>query len=292
MPRRTIDTPVFTVTLKEGMAVGHRLPLEHVVHLLYELEQMIRDVGRVVQRDNGIEVPTGDFGVELLATTSGMVFRKGSIKVKAAVTRDTLNGRRTMQQIIGTADALEKKKPVSVSDEAGTIIVRRLHKIGEIQQLDRTQLKLQLTTPGLKTKPSATFTEKGIETIAALDIHPVKVDSVTLFGRLRELRDRSKTEEGGKYFWGELLLDNGDIWRLRFNAGDIPQVTKLFTKQIEATGEATYFAVKFPSLRVKNIVEDEQRDYVAAFDELYGCDKDLYGDEDFDALLNEMRGEG
>jgi len=106
------------------------------------------------------------------------------------------------------------------------------------------------------------------------------------------LRDRSKAEEGGKHFWGELLLDNGDIWRLRFDTGDAERATGLFRKQVEVSGEATYFAANYPSLRVQRIDEDKPRDYLAAFDELHGSDKDLYGNEDLDALVKEMRGAG
>lgn len=292
MATRTHDTPTFTVTLREGMANRNRLALSDVVRVLYELEEMIRAVGRVVQRDNGVQLPTGDFGVELLATAQGAVFRKGSIKATAAITRDIPNGKRTVQQIIQTADALERKKPVSLIDEAGTQIARRLSNIGEVQRGNKTHLELKLSTPGQKKRPHTIFTESGIQVLEALDSEPIKVDAVSLFGRIRELRDRSKTEDGGRYFWGELMLDNGDVWRLKFNATDAQRITKLFMKQVEVTGEATYFAAKSPSLRVQQIEEDKPRDYLAAFDELQGCDKDVYGNDDLDALVNEMRGAG
>lgn len=292
MPSRTNDTPTFTVILKEGMANRNRLPLSDVVRVLSELEGMIRGVGRVVQRENGIQIPTGDFGIELLATASGAVFRKGSVKATAAITRDIPNGKRTVQQIISTADALERKKPVSVIDEAGTQIARHLSKIGEIQRTNKTQLELKLFTPGQRRRPHTLFTERGIQVLETLDTEPIRVDAVSLFGRIRELRDKSKTEEGSNYFWGELVLDNADVWRLKFNASDAQRVTKLFMKQVEVSGEATYFAAKSPSLKVRQIEEDQPRNYLAAFDELHGCDKDLYGNEDLDALVSEMRGAG
>jgi hypothetical protein len=290
MSRGHFDTPIFIVTLKRGMADNHRLPLNHVIDLLKELDLLIREVGKAIQRDNGVAQPTGDFGIQLLATSAGVVFRKGSIRATAAITQDIPNGRRTVQQIISTAAALEKKRPVSVEDEAGTHIVRRFGKIGLIQKEDHTQLTLELRNPGLKKKPKAVFGQAGIATVEAIEGRSFNVEEMTLFGRLRELRDRSKDETTTKHFWGELLLDNDHVWHLRFPASDAEDVIKLFRRQVEVHGTATYFAARHPRLAVSHIVEDRERDYLQAFDDLQGSDRDLYGSEKLEDLMREARG--
>ena len=251
---------------------------------------MIREVGKAIQRENGVAQPNGDFGIQLLATSSGVVFRKGSITATAAITQDIPNGRRTVQQIISTAAAFERKRPVSVEDETGTHIVRRFGKIGLIQKEDHTQLSLELRNPGLRKRPKALFGQTGIATLEAIEARCFDVEQMTLFGRLRELRDRSKDEAGSKHFWGELLLDNDHVWHLRFPAGDAEQIIKLFRKQVEVHGTATYFAARNPRLAVSHIAEDKDRDYLQAFDDLQGSDRDLYGAENLDDLIREARG--
>jgi hypothetical protein len=289
MSRRQFDTPIFTVTLKRGMADNHRLPLSHVIDVLKEIDLLIREVGKAIQRENGVAEPNGDFGIQLLATSSGVVFRKGSITATAAITQDIPNGRRAVQQIISTAAAFERKRPVSVEDEAGTYIVRRFGKIGLIQKEDHTQLGLELRNPGLRKRPKAIFGQTGIATLQAIEARCFDIEQMTLFGRLRELRDRSK-DEAAKHFWGELLLDNDHVWHLRFPANEAERIIKLFRKQVEVQGTATYFASRNPRLVVSQITEDKERDYLQAFDDLLGVDKDLYGAEKLDDLIREARG--
>ena len=66
MPRHS-DAALFTIIFRKGLADRKRLPLAHVIRTLQEVDELIREVGRQVQKERGIENPTGDFGIELLA---------------------------------------------------------------------------------------------------------------------------------------------------------------------------------------------------------------------------------
>ena len=83
---------IFSVVFDKGMAAKHRLPLSHVINTLRELDLLIRELGKTIQRANGVRTPDGDFGIELLANSSGFAFRKGSIESRAAITKDVANG--------------------------------------------------------------------------------------------------------------------------------------------------------------------------------------------------------
>src|SRR2546428_3683574 len=110
---RRITETVFSIIFKKGTAEKNRLPLTHVIATLRELDSMIREVGRRVQREAGIETPDGDFGIELLAGATGLAFQKGSVKTASAITRDVRNGTETLTRIIQTTDIIEKKRAVS-----------------------------------------------------------------------------------------------------------------------------------------------------------------------------------
>ena len=83
-----IDSPVFTIKLQKGLAERQRLPLADVISVLEEVRQMIADVGREIQRDLGIEKPTGDFGLELLAGAQGIVLEAQLIDQTKAKDRE------------------------------------------------------------------------------------------------------------------------------------------------------------------------------------------------------------
>ena len=89
-----------------------------------------------------------------------------------------------------------------------------------------------------------------------------------MWGRLQELADPSTDDKEGKYFTGELLLDNGDRWRVRFKAADKDRARELWSAPIYITGRALYYRVASPRVNVSEFGPDEQRDYEAAFDEL------------------------
>jgi hypothetical protein len=289
MTRRTVDTPEFTITLSKGLANRHRLPWDHVIKVLREFKTMLEDVGRTIQRENGVQNPTGDFGIQLLATAKGKVFRRGSIDTTGALTMDVANGLLAVNAIINTANAVEKKKQVPLTDDKTIRIVRGLTKISEVQQLDHTDFAVKLVGPNTP-KKVAKITETGVQKLQAADAEVLHVDGVTVYGKLLELRDRSQTDEMGECIWGELRSDSGDVWRVRFKRKDAADVIPLFTKQVMVYGDAMYFKTRSPRLNADTFKEDARRNYLAAFDELEGADKELYGNENLDDLISESRG--
>ena len=84
--------------------------------------------------------------------------------------------------------------------------------------------------------------------------------------------------------------ENGETWRIHFGASLSERVAGLFRKQIGVTGTAKYYRIAAPKLQAFDIALDDERDYEKAFDELFGSDRHVYGD-DFDKALKEMRGD-
>lgn len=248
---------------------------------------MIQEVGRALQREKGIERATGDFGLELVAG-----IKRGSVEVNIALTRDVQNAQATLEQIIGTVNWLAKMggraDEVRQPDEIGGKVVQHLNRIAEIQRTDKTEMRLELRNG--KKKREATFGEAAVASTEVLRSAQFQMGGITVYGKLYELRDASAGEEEGAHFWGELKRDNGETWRVQFKSGDIGDVVTLFRKQVAVTGTAFYYPVQNPKLVAESFGPDTDRDYEAAFDELYGCKKELYG-APLDALLEEIRGD-
>ncbi len=289
MPRKTATTEpvVFQIEFKKGKAAHNRLPLAHVLAALQELDLMIRELGKKVQRDSGMENPDGDFGIELLAGPAGAAFPKGSVKSRWAITRDIENGVRTVSHVISTTAIVEKKQVASV-DEYGAPIVRRLAKIGDIQEKDRTELQLQLAQKG-KITDKASLSQRGVQTLKALSASDFAIESVTLYGKLGKLADYSKDDEEG-FIWGELLEDNGNAWRVRFARTELKKVQRLFTEQVVISGDANYFKTKSPRLDAKSVDADKDRNYVAGFNRFRRNYRTIFGDRDPQEILKEIRG--
>jgi hypothetical protein len=260
MPKKTETT--FSVVFKKGMALKNRLPLNHVISTLRELDYMIREVGRKVQQENGKQEPDGDFGIELLA------------------------GFETLTRIVQTTDIIEKKRNVSV-DEFGAAVVRGLATISTYQEKNQTQLQLQIRQGSVSEQ--AIFSQKGVNAIKKLGAAEFAVESVTLYGKLRKLTDQSRVEDQDD-IWGELLEDNGDKWRIKFHPTDFDKARKLFTKQVVVFGDASYFRTRFPRIDVKEITEEKKRDYVAAFDRFSHEYERILGDRDPQKILTDIRG--
>lgn len=284
---RRMSSLTFVVKFDRGLANRHRLPLDHVLNTLRELRSMIEEVGRELQREKGIEKPSGDFGLELLAG-----IKKGSLQVNIALTRDVRIGRAAAEEIICTVDWLGKlnghANASKQQKEATSKIVRRLNRIADIQNPDKTEMRLELRNG--KKRVGATFGEAAVASTKVLGAPQLEMEGVTLYGKLYQLRDSSPSEEEGKHFWGELRRDNGELWRVQFKGSDDAQITPLFRKQVAVTGTAAYYPVQTPKLVAEQISQDPDRDYEAAFDELYGCNKELYN-APLDDLLKEIRGD-
>jgi hypothetical protein len=296
MPRQKVapSNPIFSVILDKGRTVKgaakHRLPLNHVITTLREVDFMIRDLGKKIQRDRGVNNPDGDFGIELLADASGLAFHRGSIETQALITKDVSNGIDTVTHIIGTTNNVnvESKKEVVSVDEYGEQIVRRLARIAPIQEEDKTELKFQLSVEG-KIVEVGHFGKGGIQMIRRMTTADFSIESLTLYGKLARLMDRSKTDKEDD-IWGDLLEDNGNTWRMKFNPADLQKVRNLFTKQVMVTGDASYYKAITPRLDVKNIEEDKPRNYIAAFNAFGRKYKDAFGDRTAEDILAEIRG--
>jgi len=189
--------------------------------------------------------------------------------------------------VISTTAIVEKKQVASV-DEYGAPIVRRLAKIGDIQEKDRTELQLQLAQKG-KITDKASLSQRGVQTLKALSASDFAIESVTLYGKLGKLADYSKDDEEG-FIWGELLEDNGNAWRVRFARTELKKVQRLFTEQVVISGDANYFKTKSPRLDAKSVDADKDRNYVAGFNRFRRNYRTIFGDRDPQEILKEIRG--
>jgi hypothetical protein len=284
-----IDSPVFTIKLQKGLADRYRLPLSDVISVLEEVRQMIADVGREIERDMGAEHPSGDFGLELIAGSHGIAFKAGSVQAQVAITSHADIGVLAARRVVETIQALGKKQP-AIATDADRNVIRRLNRINKISERDKTELHLVLTQPGKKKPEQATFDAIAAATAWSLQAPVFEMESMTIYGKLYELRDTDPEDEGKKGFWGELRRENGEVWRIQFNAESAEKVTCLFRKQVAVSGTGRYYRIAAPKLIATDIIQDQERDYEKAFDELFGCDRKLYGD-DFQKALKEMRGE-
>jgi hypothetical protein len=277
------ENTTFTLVFRKGLAERNRLPIEQVIKTLQEFQEMIREVGRQVQRRNGVDNADGDFGIELLASTTGLVFRKGSLKANAAATRDLANAQETLTLIYSNVRSYSKPV-IAQMEPTDAVIARRMYKIGELQREAKTELAVVLKINQQRT------TEKAIVNLETVNAPQMRVGGLTLYGRLRQLNDRSKEEDGGKYFWGELHTDAHEKWRLRFQSSDVRRITPMFRSQVVVTGNATYFGAQSPRLDVSTIFPDPQRNYLDAFAELSATGGALFGDADSRDLLKELHG--
>ncbi len=287
--RITSDSPVFTVQLQKGLADRQRLPLADVIIVLEEVRQMIADIGREIQRDLGIEKPTGDFGLELLTGKEGIIVSPGSVQAHIAITSNIDTGILAAQRVVSTVNSLSKKQPI-VAGDAERNVVRRLNRINKIRERDKTELRLVLQRPGKHKAVEATFDATAAAMAWSLQAPVFQMEGTTVYGKLFELKDTDPEDEGVRGFWGELRRENGENWRIQFAAESAEKAAALFRKQVAVTGTAKYYRIAAPKLVASDIAPDQERDYEKAFDELYACDRKIYGD-DFDKALKEMRGE-
>jgi hypothetical protein len=240
---------------------------------------MIETAGKQIQRERGVESPSGDFGLELIGG-----FQKGSVKAALAITRDTEAGILAAQQVLQTVTRLSAVP--GKRTRAGTQpaprgdydprLVARLGNISKVQEINKTQVEMRLVSAtGAKTL-KAVFDRQAVQAINTLREPNFAVEEVTVYGKLNGLRDRGEEgDESSRTFFGELLGDDGITWRIEFKPRDEDKARKLFRRQVCVVGNATYYKAMHPKLTVTEIEADEERDYEAAFDELYGSSPEL-----------------
>lgn len=296
--------PVFTISLQRGLADRHRLPIGQVISVLNEVRQMLIETGREIQKERGIDPRPLDFGLELVAEEDGKTFTKGSLRARIAITNNVEVGIEAAERVLDTVYALNApRKPsarfITATQEPATAkIVNRLDRIAFIHEQSRAQARFQVAVPKalqplqpeVKTRTTATFGSMAVKRIAAMREPVFTEEDVTLYGRLVELKDKAQIEVQGGKFWGELRRDNGERWRVQFDDEYQTTAAPLFRQQVRISGNAYYFQTRAPKLVATEVVPDEQRDYVGAFDELLGVNKALYK-ADLATLLDRRYGE-
>ena len=282
------DAPVLVIKLQKGLAERKMLPLDHVIRVLEEVRQMVFDAGREIQRDTGIDNPDIEFGLELLAGNHGLLFKAGSVEAHVAITANTQTGVLAAHKIVDTIESLAHKK-YTPATEGDRSIVRRLNRVAKIQQTDKMEMQLGISEPGkVKHAKEAVFGETAAATAWAIQAPVFQMGSMVLYGKLYELKDASGKEEGAGGFWGELRRDNGELWRIQFKDDDAQKAAAQFRNQVTVTGTAKYYRIASPKLVADDIAPDKDRDYESAFDDLLGCDKDIYPDG-FQRALHDLR---
>jgi hypothetical protein len=279
------DDPIITVRLTKGLAERNRLPLGDVLSLLEELRQMFAVAGRRVQRARGMANPTGDFGLEVIAGDGASIFKKGSVEMPIVMTQNITAGLLAAQEVLSTLVALETEAGVpEPTRNLDQDLIRRISRIARVQRRDGTELEIRVEHRGSAAPITATFGSSGIETLKALQAPTFQVEGVSLFGKLVQLVDYAPEDDQEKGFWGELILSDGEVWRVQFKATDAQRVKPLFREQVHVTGKAVYYRVKTPKIVAESIVLDPDRDYEAAFDEIFGSYKNVFN-ADFDTLM-------
>ena len=129
-----------------------------------------------------------------------------------------------------------------------------------------------------------------MDTLRALQKPTFRVEGVSLYGKLIQLTDHDLSDDTQKEFWGELIRTDGESWRIQFKSGDDEAIAKLFRQQVQVTGTAVYFRVASPKIIVDSITLDSERDYEAAFDEMFGKYKGVFK-SDLQSILKQMREE-
>lgn len=285
MPELKSDDPIITVRLTKGLAERNRLPLADVLSVLEELRQMFAIAGRRVQRARGMANPTGDFGLEVIAGNGASIFKKGSVEMPIAMTQNITTGLLAAQEVLSTLGALESDAGIPEPNrKLDQNLMRRISRIARVQRRDRTELEIRVEHQEFAAPIQVTFGNSGIETLKALQIPTFQVEGVSLFGKLVQLVDYDPEDDQEKGFWGELILSDGEVWRVQFKPRDAERATPLFRKQVHVIGKAVYYRVKTPKIVAESIVPDPDRDYEAAFDEIFGSYKDVFK-MDFDALM-------
>jgi hypothetical protein len=285
------DDPIITVKLTKGLADRNRLPLADVLSVLDELRQMIADAGRRIQREQGVVFPSGDFGLEVIAAGDASVFRKGSIEMPLAITANVPVGLLATEEVIRTFGVLESEQGVPEPDRTlDHALLRRISRVARVQRRDRMELQIRINRPGVNEPISATFGSAGMETLKALQVPTFQVEGVSLYGKLVQLVDYDPYDEQQKGFWGELILSDLERWRVQFKPSDVEVATSLFRKQVQITGKAVHYRVAAPKIVVESIAADTDRDYEAAFDELFGSYKNVFK-ADLKTLMKQVREE-
>jgi hypothetical protein len=264
----------------DGLATRNRLPLDHVIRVLNEIKSTLETIGKDVQREQGAEDPSGDFGLEIVGG-----FRRGSVKAAVAITKNQAAGVVAARQFLSTVNSLStqfagRKRSAKSATVAAVAydprVVSRVGNINKVREIDKTRVEFSLVQRGGGRQEKATINDRTAEVLAKLREPNFAIEDLTVYGKLSQLRDPSgEGEESRKAFFGELVGDDGQTWRIEFRPDDAQRVAGLFRRQVHVTGNAVYYKALNPKIVAKDFGPDEQRDYDAAFDEMFGASPEL-----------------
>lgn len=284
--------PIFSIRFTEGLATRNRLPLDHVIRVLTEIRGMLETVGKQVQRSRGAAEPTGDFGLELVGG-----FQKGSVKAALAITKDVdagviaagyvLDAITRLGTFKSTKSGKTERADAQLPETYDPRLMSRLGSIGKVQEIDKTRVEMALRANGGRAK-RAVFDRRTSQVLNKMREPNFAIEGITVYGKLRDLHDRAtEGEEDKKAFFGELVGDDGNLWRIEFRPSDAAKAAALFRKQVYITGNVTYFKALNPRIQAKEFGQDEERDYTAAFDAMYGSSPEL-AETDLATLIREL----
>jgi hypothetical protein len=185
----------------------------------------------------------------LIAGEHGIAFKAGSVQANIAVTERPGTGFKVIQSVIDTIGLLDREDfPEATADrQIDRRIIRRLGRIARIQRHDRTQMRLSVTRPNQLKPVTANFGPNAVAAVRSLQAPTFRVEGSILYGKLTELVDRTTIEdEEERGFWGELVADDGETWRILFRANDEEKATPLFRKQVKVIGTAVYYRIARP----------------------------------------------
>ncbi len=293
--------PIFTITLQKGLANRHRMPLDQVLKVLEQVKQMISEAGMEIQRDQGVERPVSDFGLELVAEHSGRTFRAGSLRARIAITQNAEIGVIAASRVLAAINELARPSADIAPmppDTSQARIVHRLDKIAFVYRQTKAETKLEVKVPkrfrsrfgNIAESPKPAIVGPTVlENVQSLRT-PVFIEhDVRLYGRLFELKERGLRDATPGHFWGELRRDNGERWRVQFTDSQQLSVVPLFRTQVIVSGTAYYYKAHRPRLVSVSCIPDVERDYEAALDELFGCES--HRKMDLKTMLDRRYGE-
>jgi hypothetical protein len=204
---------IFTVTLRHGLADRHRLPLAEAIKLLNEIKLLITDAGKEVERAHGVPDPTGDFGLEILASSSGNMFGRGSVRATVAMTKNIDFAAETVAHLLATLQDLNRpnKKPPERVSRIEAAVISRLDRLAFLSQATKAEAEFRFSAPhtvippGIKHPSKAKFGETAIRRMQEIEQSlTFEERAVTVYGKLYELRDKSRDfSEERTGFWGD-----------------------------------------------------------------------------------------
>ncbi len=277
--------PILNIRLRKGLADRHRLPLRAVQTVLEHCRLLINDLAK---RD-GNDAPL-DLQLELLGAPGGALFAGGSVQMQIVAGAHPAIAAAAMQSAILSLQKLEQRdNSFTLNNPSGARAVEHFHRIG-IEQT-KTGSELELSWLGLDaTKLQASLTPVALETVRALQNPNSELCGARAYGKLMELREVHEADDHGRGFQGQLLLDNGDEWRVKFREDQQHLAASLFRKRVVVSGTVKYFQTRAPKITAESIHLDPPRDYLAAFEKFVGTAPELKG-QSLEQLMQAVRGE-